>query len=56
MENLNGHEAGNGRYGQGDPYGNSPFLDPTTVQKMELAMVIRQRGAAVLPYCGYWVT
>ena len=29
MENLNGHEAGNGRYGQGDSYGNSPFFDPT---------------------------
>jgi len=27
MESLNGHEAGNGGYGQGDIYGNSPFLD-----------------------------
>jgi hypothetical protein len=30
MENLNGHETGNGGYSQGDTYGNSPFLDPTT--------------------------
>ena len=29
MVNLNGHEAGNGGYSQGDTYGNSPFLDPT---------------------------
>jgi hypothetical protein len=29
MESLNGHEAGNGGYGQGDTYSNSPFLDPT---------------------------
>jgi len=29
MESLNGHEAGNGGYSQGDTYGNSPFLDPT---------------------------
>jgi hypothetical protein len=29
MESLNGHEAGNGGYGQGRTYGNSPFLDPT---------------------------
>jgi len=29
LENLNGHEAENGKYGQGNPYGNSPFLDPT---------------------------
>jgi hypothetical protein len=29
MENLNGHEAGNGRHSQGDTYGNSPSLDPT---------------------------
>jgi len=29
MESLNGHEAGNGGYGQGETYGNSPFLDPT---------------------------
>jgi deoxyribodipyrimidine photolyase len=29
MENLNGHEAGNGGHSQGDTYGNSPSLDPT---------------------------
>ena len=29
MANLNGHEIGNGGYGQGDSSGNSPFLDPT---------------------------
>jgi hypothetical protein len=29
MESLNGHEAGNGGYSQGDSCGNSPFLDPT---------------------------
>jgi hypothetical protein len=29
MENLDGHETGNGGYCQGDTYGNSPFLDPT---------------------------
>jgi len=29
MENLNGHEAGNGGHSQGDAYRNSPFLDPT---------------------------
>jgi hypothetical protein len=29
MENLHGHEAGNGGYCQGDTYCNSPFLDPT---------------------------
>jgi hypothetical protein len=29
MENLNGHEAGNGGYSQEDTYSNSPFLDPT---------------------------
>jgi hypothetical protein len=29
MESLNGHEAGNGGHGQGNTYGNSPFLDPT---------------------------
>ena len=33
MENLNGHEAGNGGYSQGDTYGNSPFLDPTRAQR-----------------------
>ena len=32
MDNLNGHEAGNSGYGQGDTYGNSPFLDPTRAQ------------------------
>jgi hypothetical protein len=29
MENLIGHETGNGGYSQGDTYGNSPSLDPT---------------------------
>ncbi len=31
MENLNGHEAGNGGNRQGDTYSNSPFLDPTLI-------------------------
>jgi hypothetical protein len=31
MESLNGHEAGNDGYGQGRTYGNSPFLDPTSM-------------------------
>jgi hypothetical protein len=31
MESLNGHEAGNGGHGQGNTYGNSPFLDPTGI-------------------------
>jgi hypothetical protein len=31
MENLNGHETGNGGYSQGDTDGNSPFLDPTAM-------------------------
>jgi hypothetical protein len=30
MENLNGHETGNGGYCQGDTYGKSPFLDHTS--------------------------
>jgi hypothetical protein len=30
MENLIGHETGNGGYCQGDTYGNSPSLDPTS--------------------------
>jgi len=29
MENLNGHDTGNGGYSQGDTYSYSPFLDPT---------------------------
>jgi hypothetical protein len=29
MDNLNGHETGNGGYSQGHTYGNLPFLDPT---------------------------
>ena len=33
MENLNGHEAGNGGHSQGDTYGNSPSLDPTVPSK-----------------------
>ena len=33
MENLNGHEAGNGGHSQGDTYGNSPSLDPTQLQE-----------------------
>jgi hypothetical protein len=34
MESLNGHEAGNGGYGQGRTYGNSPFLDPTAASEV----------------------
>ena len=26
---LHGHEAGNGGHGQGNAYGDAPFLDPT---------------------------
>jgi len=37
MESLNGHEAGNGGYGQGDTFGNSPFLDPTPYVRFEVA-------------------
>jgi hypothetical protein len=33
MESLNGHEAGNGGHGQGNTYGNSPFLDPTGIAR-----------------------
>jgi hypothetical protein len=29
MANQNGQETGNCRYSQGNPQGNSPFLDPT---------------------------
>jgi hypothetical protein len=34
MESLNGHEAGNGGHGQGNTYGNSPFLDPTGIVQL----------------------
>ena len=39
MENLNGHETGNGGYGQGNSYGNSPFLDPTIEVWRELVLM-----------------
>ena len=29
MANLNGHAAGNGGHGQGEPTGTAPVLDPT---------------------------
>jgi hypothetical protein len=31
MMNLTGHETGNGGYGHGNTYGNSPFLASTLV-------------------------
>jgi hypothetical protein len=46
MESLNGHEAGNGGYGQGRTYGNSPFLDPTDV--LSLSLKTRQSFVLVL--------
>jgi hypothetical protein len=33
MDNLNGHETGNGGYSQGHTYGNLPFLDPTIISR-----------------------
>jgi hypothetical protein len=33
MENLYGHETGNGGYCQGNTYCNSPFLDPTIISQ-----------------------
>jgi hypothetical protein len=35
MANLNGHEAGNGGYSQGEPIGTAPVLDPTDEEGRE---------------------
>jgi hypothetical protein len=31
--NRNGHENGNGGYGQGNIYGSPPFLDPIIIEE-----------------------
>jgi len=40
MENLIGHETGNGGYIQGDTYGNSPSLDPTIILNLTALCMI----------------
>jgi hypothetical protein len=44
MENLNGHETGNGGYCQGDTYCNSPFLDPTINLKNRKTLSFRKKS------------
>lgn len=49
MANLNGHETGNGGYGQGETYCNSPFLDPTDEGELEIELC--SHYASSLLYC-----
>jgi hypothetical protein len=49
MENLNGHETGNGGYSQGETYCNSPFLDPTDEGDLEIERICHYASSLL-----YW--
>lgn len=54
MENLNGHEIGNGGYSQGETYCNSPFLAPTDEGELEIGHSYYAGSPLYLKFCHFF--